>query len=253
MKITVLIHIYNEEYLLPFWLNHHKDMFDHGIIINYNSTDSSLDICKQICPLWEIRQSRNEFFGAREIDNEVMDIEETISGFKIALNVTEFLCPHTNLKDILKKYENQQVALSIRTISPYSLDILEPSNNKELFNCILKENTKFGYDRPPNHFLHNYANGSYEPGRHLINHPYLVLNDISIIWLGFFPMNSKLMKRKLQITSRQSQFDIVNGLGFQHQWDEKKQQEVLNTRYQIGIPLKQLNENLYLTIIDNYS
>lgn len=253
MKITVLIHIYNEEYLLPFWLNHHKDMFDHGIIINYNSTDSSLDICKQICPLWEIRQSRNEFFGAREIDKEVMDIEETISGFKIALNVTEFLCPHANLKDILKKYENQQVALSIRTISPYSLDILEPSNNKELFNYILKENTKFGYDRPPNHFLHNYANGNYEPGRHLINHPYLVLNDISIIWLGFFPMNSKLMKRKLQIISRQSQFDIVNGLGFQHQWGEKKQHEVLNTRYQIGLPLKELNENLYLTIIDNYS
>jgi hypothetical protein len=121
MNITVLIHIYNEEYLLPFWLNHHKDIFEHGIIIDYNSTDSSLNICKKICPTWEIRQSRNEFFGAREIDAEVMDIEETINGFKIALNVTEFLCPHTNLQDILKNYENQQVAFNITTISYYNV------------------------------------------------------------------------------------------------------------------------------------
>ena len=27
-------HIYNEEYLLPFWLNHHKNIFDHGVIID---------------------------------------------------------------------------------------------------------------------------------------------------------------------------------------------------------------------------
>jgi hypothetical protein len=252
MKITVLIHIYNEEYLLPFWLNHHKDIFDHGIIINYNSTDSSLDICKQICPTWEIRQSRNDLFGASEIDAEVMDIEETINGFKIALNVTEFLCPLVSLQDILKNYENQQIAFSITTISPYSLDILEPSNNKELFNYILKDNTKFGYDRPPNRYLHNYSNGSYQIGRHMINHPYSDMNDISIIWLGFFPMNSKLIKRKLQIGTRQPQFDIVNGFGFQHRWDENKQFEVMNTRYQKGTPLKELNEKLYLTIKDKY-
>lgn len=36
-KITVLMHIYNEEYLLPFWLNHHKNIFDHGVIVNYDS------------------------------------------------------------------------------------------------------------------------------------------------------------------------------------------------------------------------
>ena len=26
MKTTLLTNIYNEEYLLPFWLNHHKDI-----------------------------------------------------------------------------------------------------------------------------------------------------------------------------------------------------------------------------------
>jgi len=33
-------HIYNEEYLLPFWLKHHKKIFDHGVIIDNFSTDN---------------------------------------------------------------------------------------------------------------------------------------------------------------------------------------------------------------------
>jgi hypothetical protein len=252
MKITCIIHIFNEEYLLPFWLNHHKDIFDHGIIIDYNSTDSSLDICRKICPTWEIRQSRNEFFDAIDVDAEVMDIEKSITGFKIALNVTEFLCAHVNLKDILKDYIDQQIAFNITTISPYSLDILEPSNNKELFNYLLNDTTKFRYDRPPNRYLHNYANLSYSPGRHSINHPSSDMNNISIIWLGFFPMNSKLMKRKLQIKQRQSKYEIVSNFGFHHRWDENKMLEIMNYQYQTGIPLKQINEKLYLTIINKY-
>ena len=56
LKKTCLIHIYNEEYLLPFWLNHHKDIFDDIIIIDYNSTDKSLEICK------EISQNSNSYF-----------------------------------------------------------------------------------------------------------------------------------------------------------------------------------------------
>ena len=44
-KTTCLIHIYNEEYLLPFWLYHHKDMFDDILIIDYRSNDKSIDFC----------------------------------------------------------------------------------------------------------------------------------------------------------------------------------------------------------------
>ncbi len=41
LKTTLVSHIFNEEYLIPFWLNHHKTMFDQIIIIDYNSTDKS--------------------------------------------------------------------------------------------------------------------------------------------------------------------------------------------------------------------
>ena len=75
MKKTIISHFYNEEYLLPFWLKHHSKMFDHGILIDYNSTDRSVDIIREICPTWEIIDSRNELFDAVLIDKEVEDIE----------------------------------------------------------------------------------------------------------------------------------------------------------------------------------
>ena len=76
MKLTLISHIYNEEYLLPFWLNYHKNIFDYGIIINYDSTDKSLAIIKEICPEWSIINSRNKYYIPHEVDNEVMDIEK---------------------------------------------------------------------------------------------------------------------------------------------------------------------------------
>ena len=90
-KVTLISNIYNEEYLLPFWCNHHKSMFDHAVIVDYGCTDKSIDIIKEICPNWEIRKSKNASFGAIEIDKEFNEIESEFEGFKIILNTTEFL------------------------------------------------------------------------------------------------------------------------------------------------------------------
>ena len=91
INATVLCHFYNEEYLLPFWLKHHCSIFTHGIMIDYHSTDKSVEIIKELCPTWEIRKTKNEMFDAHLVDKEVMEIEDTLIGFKIALNVTEFI------------------------------------------------------------------------------------------------------------------------------------------------------------------
>ena len=91
IKTTLLTNIFNEEYLLPFWLNHHKDMFDEIIVIDYNSTDKSIEICKNICPKCKIITTVNNYFGAKEIDEEFLSIENNIEGIKIVLNTTEFL------------------------------------------------------------------------------------------------------------------------------------------------------------------
>ena len=91
---TVITHFYNEEYLLPWWLQHHRPMFDHGILIDYGSTDASADICRTLAPEWRLVRSANPDFSALDVDFEVMQYEAGLPGWKIALNTTEFLTRH---------------------------------------------------------------------------------------------------------------------------------------------------------------
>ena len=74
----VICHVRNEKYLLNWWLQHHKDKFDHGIIIDYHSTDNSMDLVKQITPKWQVIKSVNKDFNAANCDIEVMNIERSI-------------------------------------------------------------------------------------------------------------------------------------------------------------------------------
>jgi hypothetical protein len=99
MKKTLISHFYNEEYMLPWFLNHHKQIFDHGIMIDYHSTDRSVEVIKKICPTWDIVTSRNQDFQADTIDTEVNDIERNIEGWKICLNVTEQLIGDYSILD----------------------------------------------------------------------------------------------------------------------------------------------------------
>ena len=92
MRKTLISHFYNEEYLLPWWLMHHTKIFDHGILINRGSTDRSVEICKLFAPHWEVRDSRFLEFDPTNTDIEVMEIEREVSGWKMVLNTTEFLC-----------------------------------------------------------------------------------------------------------------------------------------------------------------
>ena len=71
---------------------HHTKLFDHGILINRGSTDRSVEICKLFAPHWEIRDSKVLEFDAVLVDQEVMNIEKEITGWKMVLNTTEFLC-----------------------------------------------------------------------------------------------------------------------------------------------------------------
>ena len=105
---TILSHFYNEEYLLPWWLNHHKKYFDHGIMVNYNSTDNSVKIIKEICPTWEIIDSENKFFDADLVNFEMQKIESTFDGWRIVLNTTEFLIGDFNSLDT---YPNEDILI----------------------------------------------------------------------------------------------------------------------------------------------
>jgi hypothetical protein len=222
VNATVLCHFYNEEYLLPFWLKHHGSMFDHGIMIDYHSTDGSVELIKKLCPTWEIRTSRNTQFNAYSVDREVMDIETQISGYKIALNVTEFLIAS-------KPFERTEADKCFRIESyiviPDSSQT-EPKDEKEFISHIdkLAFQTERGYRA-----MHSYSNGNYNVGRHSSYHPSETISSLFIVWCGFYPWNEKTLKRKLQIKDHIPESDKKMGHGFQHLWGyDRMIQEIEN-------------------------
>lgn len=207
---TVVSHFYNEEYLLPFWLEHHKKHFDHGIMINYASTDESVNIIKRICPEWEIVESENQYFDPMLIDVEVMKIEERVSDFKIALNVTEFLVGD------LSMIPNSHNPLQI-IIPCHMMVDTEETEFTDIRESLLKER-KFGILQSKNNLrscrsMHNF-NFKYDIGRHLLsarelcangnNKPYDIASSpqLNILYYGFCPMNETTLQRKLQIKNK---------------------------------------------------
>ena len=228
MKKTVVSHFYNEEHLLPWWLAHHKKIFDHGILIDYHSTDCSMEIIREICPDWELRYTRNKYFDSVPIDREVMDIERELDGWHMCLNTTEFL--YGNISHLDDRTEPTQyfvgnyvfVDMEDETKGPLSLSHDIP----------LHEQRYWGYDEFANngHFkggvmgrmnrsLHNYP-VSYKGGRHWgvgttgTEHP-KSFDDLVIFYHGWADSSTAGLKRKMQIKSK------INEGGTVHHRDEE--------------------------------
>lgn len=208
MKVTVISHIYNEEYLLPTWLDYHKKIFTDGIIIDYNSTDRSVQIIKEICPEWKIIKTGNKDFEAIKVDEEVMEIESTIDGYKIVLNTTEFLISTKRLEFILK-----EDMYAITPLSVARTDVNKIISTKYFINNMtqFKYNWRFGH-----RFIHKHKNGNYSVGRHTSHHFSVETNEIYIAWVGFYPWNEYMLNRKLQIQTQIPLSDKEKRLGYQH-------------------------------------
>lgn len=196
MKKTVISHFYNEEYLLPWFLKHHKQIFDHGIMIDYASTDRSREIIKEICPTWDIIPSRNEWFDPGPVDQEVIDIENSIDGWKMCLNITEHLMGDYS---ILNDVPNQQLVI------PTFVFVDKECDDNLTYDKPLYEQKKDGFmysDRGGRCFIeHRQArsihNGPIQylgMGRHFT---YYNNQDLVIFYYGWCPFNETAINRKL--------------------------------------------------------
>jgi nucleoside-diphosphate-sugar epimerase/2-polyprenyl-3-methyl-5-hydroxy-6-metoxy-1,4-benzoquinol methylase len=254
LKFTLISHIFNEEYLLPMWLEYHKTIFENIIIIDYNSTDNSINICKSICPNATIINSRNSEFDAQFVDQEVMDIENGIEGFKIVLNTTEFLVCNKPLHEIFKDYENTNVCIRIQSYSPYSNKIEDINNYKKLFFNLTNKDVVFDYYRAGYRYIHNYNNGSYSLGRHDTSHHNIISSDnsLNIIWFGFYPMNEMILKRKLQIQERIPLNNKERGWGYQHYTNREALLQLWKDKSNTGQHLSVLNKDLYELIKNKF-
>jgi len=233
---SVVCHFYNEEYLLPWWLEHHKKFFDYGLMINYQSTDRSVDIIKDICPDWQVVDSINTEFDAILLDQEVMYYEKQIPGWKICLNVPEFLYGNYS---ILNEDSNPQE----HYIPTYYM--VDPNQNTQPdLNKPLHEQFKLGLDyidQIPyrgNHpvktnissrycrVIHNHFI-EYSPGRHFNNYP--DNPEFVILYYNLAPFNEDMIKRKLQIQFRLSE-------RFKDQHHKMTREELFETREKYFLP-----------------
>lgn len=219
IKKTVICHFYNEEHLLPWWLRHHKKIFDHGIMIDYHSTDRSMEIIREICPDWEIRYTRNKYFNSTPIDTEVMDIEKWLSGWRIALNVTEFLYGNTDHLN-----ENPQKKTQYLIGNYVFVDMQDPLKEPTLLDhkYPLHSQRRHGFDAFKNdgidvdgamgrmhRSLHNYP-VKYNPGRHFGDGRPKSFDDLVLFYYGWADSSEKGLQRKLQIQTKTSETNFVH-------------------------------------------
>jgi hypothetical protein len=209
MTSTVITHVYNEEFLLPYWLSHHQRIFDHGIVIDYASTDASVSIVREMAPTWEVRQSSCLDFSARTLDEQVEAIEAELSGAKIALTVTEFFVG------------SPSALIASETAIP-TVDLIDMPDDKPFIEGVpFHEQRTHGI-----HYLNAYpfrAHGrgrllhyspiSYPLGRHYDAQrggPFLIYRVASCL------VNDAMIDRRLQIQSRIPTEDVTRGYGVQH-------------------------------------
>lgn len=252
---TVISHFYNEAYLLPWWLKHHLSMFDHGIMINHGSTDESVDIIKEIAPHWQIVNTTLTSFDAFLTDLEVMNYEKNLPGWKIALNITEFLMPTVSLDIIeqqLQAWGRKGVACSgfiCIDEEPSELPVYERPLPLQKFwgiddNFILDENSRLQIGLPSsplrNRFYHSNSTGMYLPGRHSSHHQDSLgrLIDLMVFHFGFSPWNAQARSRKTQIVHRIPKEDTLRGWSPHH----LAQEDEWNSAFSIIQPHAQ---NLY--------
>jgi hypothetical protein len=192
-------------------------MFDHGVLLDYGSTDGSAELVEKLAPGWEVRRSRNEWFDARDVDAEVMEVEREFEGWKLVLNTTEFALCHDLPLYVrwMEKYRPE-----VYGIWGYDLEVVDPVVERDapMTDAALYFQRRWGYhprgDR--SRILHRRPDGQYSAGRHFSGVVDKKLDDgFYVTWFGWSPMRY-IIPRKLQIQQRISPHDRAAQLGWHH-------------------------------------
>jgi hypothetical protein len=235
--VLLITHFFNEELLLPYWISHHAPMFDMAILIDYNSTDRSLEIIRGEAPhTWKVVSSENKDFDAIAVDLEVEKYENMYSSaWKIALNIPEFLV-HPNLREALADVERSSdvQALRFRSIlmtgnDSKPLQRFEPLlKQRSQYLCIVTWHGETSFSR----YIHRYQYANYTPGRHAINGMVWEWFPVGFIAkFGYTPW-PEIISRKLQIRSRIPLHNIERKMGLHHIINSSHMLEMKNSIHQ---------------------
>ena len=217
--LTLISHIRNEALLLPQWIAHHRPMVDAATIIDYASTDESLDIVRTLAPEWRIVRSQNIDFDANDADFEVMQVEWYTPGWKVVLNTTEYMVA-PNLRPLLQVAESSNV-FGITGEAFLMVDRQQLGLSGLKADRPLLPQLHYGWNERPerrwNRLLHRWRTGAYAVGRHSWQRgPTAESVDLLFAKLVYAPWDDKMLERKLSIGKQVSAHDKVIGNGFHH-------------------------------------
>jgi hypothetical protein len=211
MTTTVITHIYNESYLLPIWLRHHRERFDHGIIVDCGSTDNPREIVDDLAPGWDFMSTNLESFDAVELDAIINCVERAVQGTRIVLTITEFLLGQPRLAE--RQYLIPQVML-INMSDEVSFDPLQPFHDQVQWGIGSDTETIAPWwSRSMHQTPTTYGADGSLIGRHyhgIDNGPYLIYRVSNCF------VNEEMFERRLQIQHRIPQVDKNRQMGYQH-------------------------------------
>ncbi len=243
--LTVISHFFNEEYLLPWWLMHHREMADHGVLIDFASTDLSREVIHELVPDWQVLPGPSSF-SAQDTDKIVMAIELGISDWKVCLNTTEFL-----LGPVSMELGRLRAHVGIRPQGLTMVDLRpedKPTSNQSLItqkpwglndkawlsatsSLASSDVAKLNSFRPRlrRRLIHRASAAEYRPGRHKWISPAAVDSKrLRVAWFGLSPWTAEGIARKLQIADRIPAADWRSGNGVQHLLREQDLSKIRN-------------------------
>jgi hypothetical protein len=240
LPIVLITHFFNEEYLLPFFIAHYNKLVDRVIAVDFDSTDRSVELIRDLAPKWEIIKSKNKDFNAWDLDLYMMEIERGVEGERYCwvTNITEFLMTpdlHSYL-DLKEEQGHSMIAFD----SVVMVD--HPAHNQDKVdkNTQLYFQKFHGYiDREHRtrryRYIHRNRDGNYHIGRHGTNHGSVYDPNLLLTWWGWSPMNDETRKRKLQIQTRIPEVDKQRLLGKEHVLTPEQLEERYNEQVNMGI------------------
>ena len=233
-KVVLFSHFYNEELLLPFWIDHHRHMFDYAMLVNFNSTDRSVDIIRSRAPEgWKVHHWGSNFDLVKFRKDFMANEKMFPDSWKIFLTTTEFLV-HDDLSTLLMQ-ESMPSAFRFRsyvmvgddskplvdhvpllqqrstyTVAPLTHEVFHLSG--DFFNA--SNGVNYIYSRIMHSFDRmKYTNGLHHGAEFNVDR---FSNEGFIVKFAFTPW-PETINRKLQISSRIPQEYLKIGMARHHQ------------------------------------